>query len=366
MDQIFSVNSHQSKSLEDYLAFANRVSTHDKALFAKEIAAMLEAGLHLTQAIAIIKKQIKNKYFAAILDDIDTEIKEGKQLSIAMQKYPNIFDPVMINITKAGEASGQLDRQLKELGIELENQNKFYGKIRGALIYPIFVLIVMLGIAILATVKIIPSIRGIVESSGAQLPWSTRVVMAFSGFLINQWYVAILIIIILAGTIWFLVKSPAGQVIKDRWLIKEPSGMFAHLYVSRFTRTLGLLISAGVPIVEAVRIVADVFDNHVYAESLTKVSSELERGIPISAALQEDPLFPDYVTQMIIVGEQTGQLDKVLLGLAAHYEEQTDGRVAALTALFEPAIIVIIGVGVGFLVFSILIPIYNATNSIGG
>ncbi|NCO44281.1 type II secretion system F family protein [Candidatus Berkelbacteria bacterium] len=354
---------HKPKDLMSYLPFAKKVSNHDKALFAKESSTMLSAGLHLTQAIAILRRQIKNAYFVEVLTTLETEIKEGKQLSTAMAQYPNVFDRVMVNIVRAGEASGQLDKQLKELGDQLESQNKFFSKIKGALVYPMFVLVVMVGIGILATVKIIPAIRGIIESSGGQLPMSTKIVLGLSDFLINKWYIIVLIIVGTIVALGAFFKSPSGHVLKDRLLLRDPTGLFSRLFISRFTRTLGLLITAGVPIVDAVRIVEDVIGNSVFSQSLYKVAGELERGIPISSALQEDPIFPDYVIQMMVVGEQTGQMDKVLLGLAAYYEEQANDKVGALTALFEPAIIVIIGVGVGFLVFSILIPIYNATTS---
>ena len=355
----------KEKSLQDYIPLFNKVKTKDIALFAKETAVMIKSGLHLTQALVIIQRQIKNRYFKQILEKIEEDIKEGNLLSQAMAKYPDVFDRVMINVVKAGEASGNLDKQLLEIGAQMENSIKFMAKIKNAMVYPIFILIAMIGVGILATVKIIPAIQGIITESGTEMPISTRVVLAISNFLINQWYLVIIIIAAIIIGIWLFLKSPSGSYLKDRWLIKEPSGTALRLYMVRFARTLGMLISSGVPIVAAIKIVSDVIGNQVFKEGLNKIAAELERGIPISATLQQDKNFPDYVGQMILVAEQTGQLDSVLINLGQYYEDQANEKVGMITALFEPLILVVIGIGVAFLVFSILVPIYNATMNAG-
>jgi type IV pilus assembly protein PilC len=270
----------------------------------------------------------------------------------------------MINVIRSGEASGQLDKQLQELGDELERQGKFIGNIKAALAYPAVVVTAMIAVALLATFKIIPALRGVIEQGGGQLPISTRVVLGFSSFLIHDWlYALIALIAIIVGGYYFF-SSPSGELLFDRWIIKEPTGLASRVYMTRFTRTLGLLIQAGVPIVEAMKIVSASMNNSVYSNSLTKIAAELERGVPLSVPIQKDSIFPPYIGQMLIVGEQTGQMDKTLLSLADYYEEQSDNAVKSLSTWLEPVIIVIIGIGVGFLVFAILMPVYNAALSI--
>lgn len=362
---MISQGIEQNKSIEDYISFLKRVSNKDIAMFAKETAVMIRSGLHLTQALTIIQKQVKNRYFKDVIESIESNIKEGNVLSQAMSKYPNVFDKVMINVVRAGEASGNLDKQLLEVGLQMENNLKFMSKIKGAMVYPMFILAAMVGIGILATVKIIPAIQGIITESGAALPVSTKIVLAISNFLIHQWYLVIFIGAAIIIGVWLFFKSPSGSYLKDRWLIMEPTGMAIRLYMVRFARTLGMLISSGVPIVAAIKIVSDVIDNQVFKGSLAKVASELERGIPISATLSQDKNFPEYVAQMLTVAEQTGQLDSVLTNLAQYYEDQANDKIGMVTALFEPLILVVIGIGVAFLVFSILVPIYNATMNAG-
>jgi type IV pilus assembly protein PilC len=346
------------------ITFFNGVSLNDKVLFISQTATMLHSGLHLTQALTIIQDQVKNKYFKDIIGQIKVEVEGGNQLSQAMLKFPDIFDRVIISIVRSGEASGQLDTQLQDLGGELERQGKFIGKIKAAMAYPMIVIIAMIAVALLATFKIIPAMRGIIEESGGQLPLSTRIVLGISDFFIHDWLYIIIGLILFIVACYYFFSSPSGQSIFDRFLLKEPTGLAMNVYMTRFTRTLGMLIQSGVPIIEAIKIVSQAMNNEVYSHSLKIVAAQLERGIPLSVPISKDPAFPAYISQMMVVGEQTGQIDKTLLSLANYYESRSDAMVKNLSTWLEPIIIIIIGIGVGFLVFAILMPVYNAALSI--
>lgn len=341
------------------LPFTNRVSLKEKAIFAKQLSTMLNAGLNLSTSLEILGRQTRNSYFRQVVSEIHKDLEEGRAFSSLIARYPNIFDRVFLNIIKAGEQSGQLEIVLKQLSRQLDQQYSFISRLRGALIYPIFIVVAMAGVAILASVRIIPQLKGVFEDSGVTLPFSTRVVIAISDFMINYWYLLIIGLAGLVVVIRFMLSSATGRELFDRALIKDPSGLAKRVYMARFARTLGMMLSAGIPIVESVKVVSEVMGNTIYKRGLLSLAQDLERGLPMSVPLQKNPYFPYFVSQMILVGEQTGQLDKILIELADFFEGESEEGIRNITSLFEPLIIVIIGLGIGFLVYSIIIPIYN-------
>lgn len=353
------------KSHKISAGFFNRISVREKAFFAEQIGTMLQSGLHLTQAIEVMESQTKKPNFKEILKAVHNDLESGKMFSESLQNFPQVFDRVFVNMTKAGEASGRLDEVLIELSKQLNRQSGFASKIKSAMMYPVFVLVVMVGVAIFATVKIIPSLSSVFQESNVTLPASTKLVIGLSNFIIHFWYLVILIVFGLGGLIYFYLKTDAGRAKLDYLLTKEPSGLARKVYMARFCRTLGSLLKGGIPIIEAVNIVSETLNNIIIERSVKNIARELERGVPISQPIGRDPNFPPFLVQMVIVGEQTGRLDQVLLSLADYFETDADGSIKNLTALFEPVIIVIIAVGVGFLVFSIIMPIYSISQNAG-
>lgn len=343
---------------------SQRVSLRERAVFAKELSTMLTAGLHLAMALEIIIKQTRNPYFRRVIMAIHKELVEGKAFSMVIARFPDVFDRVFVNIVRAGEQSGQLELVLKQLAKQLAQQYTFTSRLKTALIYPSFVIAAMIAVAILATVKIIPPLRIIFEESKLEIPATTRFVIGLSDFVIHSWYVLIVGLIILLLVVRFTASTERGALLVDRALLKDPFGLSQRLYLARFARNLGMMLGAGIPIVDAVKVVAEVVGNRIYKSILLQVARELERGMPMSVYLQRSRFFPAFISQMIVVGEQTGQLDQVLLSLADFYEEESESSISNLTALFEPVVIVIIGVGIGFLVYSIIIPIYNLAQAI--
>jgi type IV pilus assembly protein PilC len=325
---------------------------------------MLGSGLAIDQAFKILASQTKNQYLQNAYKSIITDLEQGNALSLAMGKFRTIFDPVFIAVVRSGESSGQLDKVLLQLADRLEQSQEFNSKLRTALIYPIFIIIVMIGIFVTMLVYVIPQLKMVFDASNIQLPWTTRSIIAISDFTVNYWWVelSIAIILIILGYLFF--RTEQGGSFWDRVKIKTPwiKNLYQEIYMARFCRTMSMLIKAGLPIMETIAITANVIQNRIYTASLKNVSAQVERGIPMSVPLQKDKYFPFLVSQMILVGEQTGKLEMVLTKLADFYESETNSMIKGVSSVIEPAIIVVIGFGVGFLVYSIISPIYQIAN----
>lgn len=351
MDKILNSISHLLK----------RVSIKEKAFFARQLATMLSSGLPLTQSLYILATQTRNEYFKSVLNEVVFDLESGYNLHNALEKHPRVFNKVFTSLIKAGESSGKLEQILDDLAIQIENDNAFISKIRSAMLYPLFIFLMLLGVGILMLVKVIPQLQEVFDESGAQLPWVTRTLIALSSFMIHFWWVCILIIIGIVVGIKFLMQTDFAQYYWNKFKIHGPiiGSVSVGVYMHRFTNTLSLLTSSGIPIIESLHIVGEVMNNQIYIEELEDIAAQVERGVPMSVPLSKNSDFPLIVSQMIMVGEQTGKLEKVLSGLAKYYWEETDNKIKGISSLFEPVIIVFIGGGVAFLIFAILMPIYN-------
>lgn len=342
-----------------------KVATKEKAFFSKQLSTMLSAGLQLSSAIRILKNQTNNQYFKIVLEKILTELEQGKKFSESLARFPGVFNRVYVNIIFAGENSGKLDKVLDELGDQLSQENDFTSRLRSAMIYPIILLIAMIAVAIFTTVKLIPSLEGIFKEAGAELPWATRTVIAVSHALIHQWLTIIIAIFVLGAAAVYLYKTPSGEFFYHRLLLKDPFHLFKNIYLLRFSRTLGSLLNSGVSIIEALNITSEVIGNDVYRDELNSMAKELEKGVPLSVPMGQSALFPYFISQMVTVGEKTGQTDKILLNLAKHFHKETSYQIDNLSKFFEPLIIAILGLGVGILVFAVIVPVYQFAQFVG-
>lgn len=329
---------------------------------------MLDAGLPLTQATRSLAEQTDNKVVRTALVQVVTDLENGYKFSEAIQKHPKVFNHVFVSVVAAGESSGKLDVALNLLANELERDFGFRSRVLGALLYPAFIILAMIAVGIIMVTKIVPALESVFAESHVALPWTTRTVVFITNSIINYWYVYILIIALIIYTIARFLASEDGKRLFNVWLMKVPAfgKMVVSLEMSRFTRILGIMLSAGVPIISALDSVALVMDSVVYRDALLVVARNVERGAPISQTLAKFPEFPSAVTQMIAAGEKTGKLELVLGKLADFYETETDQEIKNISALVEPIIFVIVGLGVAFLVFSIIVPIYNLSAVIGG
>lgn len=339
----------------------SRITVRDKVIFTKQLATILESGFPILQALSIIILQTPNKRFKEVVTQIADDLEEGHTFSSAITKHSNVFSVTFINGVKAGEASGKLPAVLRQLSDNLDREYEFISKIRGAVAYPIFIIIVMIVIATIMFIKVIPELENIFNEAGAQLPWVTRFIIGVSHFMQKFWWLMIIVAIgaFIGLKAWGRTQTGRYQI--DLFKIKVPvfSRISSLVYMSRFCHTFSLLIATGIPILQAIKIVSDVMANSVYQEVLDTAYQQIEKGVPVNTPLNESAYFPPMVSNMIGVGEKTGKLDDILQSLAAYYELETDAEMKKLSSLLEPVLIVIIGIAVAIMVFAIIMPIYN-------
>lgn len=346
---------------------SSKISARDKALFARQLSTMIGAGLTLPKSIKVASTQARNDRLRSIYLDVYKDLEEGTSFSIALSKHPEAFDQVFVSVVNAGEATGKLDVVLKQIADQLENDNNFIGKVRSAMYYPAFILLALIGIGVYMLVKVIPTLRGIFDQQGVTLPIATRVLLSMSDFIRVYWYIVILIIIGIAVFLKFFLASDSGAAVKDQLQIRTPGfkKLFESMYMYRLMQVLSMLLGAGVPLLNALKIGAAVVNNGVYEESMISVAKYVERGVPLSAQLLKEPVFPQLIGQMVAVGEETGQLDQVLAKVADYYKESTEQMIKTISSLIEPIILVVMGCGVAFLVFAVLVPIYQVSQLSG-
>lgn len=337
------------------------VSIRDKMLFCKQLATMMEAGFPVMQSLNIIALQTTSKKMKEVVAGIITDLEEGHNLSSAIAKYSEVFSKVFISAVKAGEASGKLVQVLRNLSDNLDKDYEFNSKIKGAVVYPIFIVVAMVAIGALMLVKVVPQLETIFKESNVALPWPTRVILGTSHFLISYWWIVIIVIIGAILLIRSWSKTPSGRYQIDLLKIRIPilSRLINVVYMARFCRTFALLVSTGIPILNAIKIVSDVMSNSVFQEVLDKSYQQVEKGVPLSVPLSRSKYFPAMVSHMVGVGEKTGKLDEVLQSLSNYYDLETDSEMKKLSSLLEPILIVIIGIGVAIMVFAIIMPIYS-------
>ncbi len=350
--------------IQTLFPFFDNVGVRDRAFIARQMATMLESGIPLAQSISILGVQAANDKIKEAMAAIVHDIEHGLTFSGAVAKHPKLFNRVFVSAVRAGEASGKLDDVLAELATQLEKDTEATAKVKGALIYPVFIFVAMLATVVVMMVKIVPQLESVFMENNANLPFVTEVVITLSRSMIKYWFIYFIVIGFLIFGIRFHMKTEAGKAQWNAIKIRMPvaGSINQGNYMARFSRTLSMLVSSGVPIIEALRIVADSIDNDIYRESLLKVAYEVSRGVPISVPLQRDKNFPIIVSQMALVGEQTGKMDEVFGKLAHYYEGQTDEKIKGMSSLLEPVVLIIIGIGAAFVVFAIVMPLYSLTS----
>ena len=349
----------------DYLPFKSKVTTKQKTLFARQLSTMIEAGLTLGQALRLLVRQSQKGRLQDVLMAILTNIEDGFSFSTSLAQFPDVFNSIFINVVRSGEATGKLESVLGELATTLEKQVSTTSKIKGALFYPIFILCAMVGVGVIMMTKVIPQLKDVFLSSGKALPGSTQFLIDLSDFITQKWYIAIAIIAVIFFLLRTFLRSQIGKEFTSQISLKIPisKAIVMQSTMAQMARLLSMLLGSGVPLLEALRLIEDSFSNLVYKRALVQISSEVERGIPMSAPISNNPVFPLLVGQMVAVGEQTGKMDEVMHRMASYYESEVDAQVAGLSSLIEPAIMILLGVAVGWLVIAILLPIYQVSTS---
>ncbi len=343
------------------------ISSSELAVTTRQFSTLISAGLPLEASLQALGEQTEDPRLSQVLTEVKDKISEGSSLANAMTEHKAVFSDLYINIVRAGESSGTLDIVLLRLADFLEKQSALRARVRSAMVYPIFMFLIGSGVLFFMMSYVIPRIAKIFEESSSSLPLITVVLISFSNFISNN-LIALLVIL---GAVIFLVfrfkKTDRGNQFYDRLIFKIPIfGKIAKLVaISRFTRTLGTLIGSGIPLLEALEIGEAVVGNSVYVQTLKNVRENVREGTSLATPLRESGVFPPLVTRMIAVGEQTGEMEEMLVKIADIYDLQVETVVSTLTSLLEPVMILIMGVIIGFIVFAILLPIFELTSTIG-
>jgi len=342
--------------------FGGGVDSKELAVFTRQFSVMIDAGLPLVQCLEILANQQENKVFQKVLTGTRAAVEGGSTLSASMRQFEKVFDPLYVNLVEAGEAGGILDTILQRLATYIEKNVKLKRAVKSAMVYPIVVLSVAATVIILLLWKVVPIFATLFAGLGVSLPLPTRIVIGLSNF-IGSIFGLLILVAAIGGVIGIKVwyGTPGGRMAIDRTLLKLPliGILLRKIAVARFTRTLGTLISSGVPILEGLDITARTAGNAVIEKALLQVRKALEAGRNLSDPLTESGVFPGMVTQMIGVGEQTGAMDAMLQKIADFYEDEVDAAVKDLLAAMEPLMIVILGVVVGGIVISMYLPLFS-------
>jgi type IV pilus assembly protein PilC len=358
----------KKKSKGFNLQIGTGVDLKEVVTFTRLFATMIDAGLPIVQCLDILCNQTDNKAFAVVLRDVKANVEQGATFSDSLRRHPKIFDQLYVNLVQAGEVGGILDTILNRLAVYNEKAIKLRRQVRGAMVYPSAVLIIFTGVLSILLGWVIPSFKTIFKDLGAsdELPWLTQVVITISEAFIG-WLP--LIILVVAGLVVFLLqvyKRPNGKRFFHRMMLKSPvvGNVLRKVAVARFTRTLGTLLASGVPILDALEIVAKTSGNMVIEEAIMYARGKISEGKNMAGPLLETNVFPPMVVQMVGVGEQTGALDAMLGKIADFYEEEVDVAVAALTSLIEPIMMVGIGGTVGVVLIAMYLPIFSIAGKI--
>ncbi len=332
--------------------------------FTRQLSTMVTAGLTLSESLHILQQQNKpamERMTGAVL----REIEGGSTFAKALQSQGKMFSQVYIQLVRAGETAGMLDTVLTRLADTMEKQREFNGKVRGALIYPFIVVIAMVIVAFVMMIFVIPKLTQMYKDLGAQLPFLTQLLIDLSDFFVHFWW--LLVSIGIGGIFVFRAwhSTEKGRIAFDRFLLKIPIlGLLRQkVILTEFCRTMSLLLSAGISVLQALEILTDAQDNMLYRNALATSTDQVEKGVPLSQTISKYDFFPPIVPQMIAVGEETGKVDEVLLKLSIYFESESEQAVRNLTAAFEPMIMIVLGFGVAILVLAIIMPIYNITSS---
>ncbi|HVB28782.1 MAG TPA: type II secretion system F family protein [Terriglobia bacterium] len=348
--------------------WGGKVKSKEMAVFTRQFSVMIDAGLPLVQCLEILSSQQENKAFARILAGVRGTVEGGSTLADAMRKYPKAFDDLYTNMVEAGESGGILDTILQRLSTYIEKAVKLKRSVRSAMIYPAAVVLIAGAVVILLLWKVVPIFTTLFAGLGAALPLPTRIVIGLSHFVASFGLILIVLVVLLGVGLRWYYKTPSGRMMIDALILKIPvlGPLMRKIAVARFTRTLGTLITSGVPMLESMDITAHTSGNAVVEKAILRVRIAIEGGRTIVDPLRETGVFPNMVVQMIGVGEHTGALDSMLQKVADFYEDEVDAAVADLLTALEPMIILFLGIVVGGVVISMYLPLFSLIGKLAG
>ncbi|MBU1326717.1 type II secretion system F family protein [Patescibacteria group bacterium] len=343
-----------------------KVKFSDVVNFTRQLSTMVTAGLSLPDALEILRTQTKNPVFAEVLGDLEQHIVGGGNLADGLSKYSQHFFPIYIALVRAGESSGTLDTVLSRLAETMETQQEFRSKVSGAMVYPIIILVGMAAVIMIMMTVVVPKLTSLYTDMNLTLPGTTRLLIAISNFFVHFWW---LMIAAAAGGVfafkkWY--KTPPGEYTVDSLILRLP--LFGELQkkiiLVEFTRTLAMLITAGIHILDGLRVLQGSLGNVLFRNAVSDITKKVEKGFSLGESFSQHEVFPPIVSQMMKVGEETGKLDETLTKLSVYFQNESEHLVRGLTTAMEPMIMVFLGLGVGFIVISVITPIYSLTSAI--
>ena len=343
----------------------NRITTKDKVLFSRQLSTLINSGLPLVQSLRNVSSQTQNKALQAIIGKIIVDIEAGSAFSVALSKYPKVFNEVFVSLVAAGEVSGTLDKALERIANQQEKDAEIISKIRGAMVYPAIVIVVMIAVVGFMIVTVMPQVEKIyADLPGANLPLITKILLAVSNFTIKYWYI---VLIVLALSIFFTTRwarTMGGKEAIDKAKMKLPvfGPLFMKVYMARITRTGTTLVASGVPLIQMLEIVARAVDNVHIERSVRKAIDKVKGGKSLSDALRGDPNFLSLVPDMIHIGEESGSLEDMLAKTADYYEKEVDNQIKTISTIIEPILMVLLGIVAFTIVAAVLLPVYGLVN----
>jgi len=345
-----------------------KVSRRELAIFTRQFATMIDAGLPLVQCLDILGMQQENQAFKQVILKVKEDVESGSTFADALEKHPKVFDELFVNLVSAGEVGGILDTILARLAAYIEKAMKLAKQVKSAMVYPSTILAVALIVTTVLLLYVIPIFGQMFQDFGAALPAPTMIVLAISAYTRKYFLLGLALIVVLVLGIRWYYKQEGGRRRIDRFLLRVPifGDLLRKIAVARFSRTLGTMVSSGVPILESMDIVAKSAGNKIIEEAIVKARASISEGKTISEPLAESKVFPVMVTQMVSVGEATGALDTMLNKIADFYDDEVDAAVGALTSLLEPMLMIFLGVVIGGLVIAMYLPIFKLAGVVGG
>lgn len=345
----------------------NRVTNKDRITFTRQLATLIGAGLPLASSLRTVADQTQSKRMKTIVEEILANVEAGKTLYESFSQYPDTFNGVYLALIKAGEASGTLDLALQRLANQEEKDAAMLSKIRGALVYPGIILVVIIAVLAFMMIMVVPQVEGLYKDMGKELPGLTQVLVSISNFFGNFWWAVALVLLAIIGACWYAVKrTPGGRKVMDSFKIHVPifGGLFRKLYVSRFARTAEMMLSTGVPMLDSIQIAIDATSNVVVEEEYSKSLDVIKGGKPLSEALRDRNYMLPLVYQMASIGEESGKIDEMLGKAASVYETELDEQINNISTMIEPVLMVIMAGLIGVIVGGTLLPIYSLVNSV--
>lgn len=359
-------SSERSSPLEMELPFFGQISNRDIVILSRQVATLFEAQVSALRVFRLLSAEVDNRKLAAVLSTVGDDLQGGSPISKALSRHPKVFTPFYVNMVRAGEESGKLSDTFVYLADYLDRSYDIVSKAENALIYPIFVVLVFFGVMALMLTLVIPKISAILLDSGQEVPIYTSIIIGFSNFLVNYGFLILIALAIGGLYLWQVGKTERGKLILDGLKLSVPfvGDLYKKLYLSRIADNLATMLISGVSVVEAIDITGSVVDNAIYREMMAQVGKDIKGGSSISEALGKHSEMPGIMVGMTKVGEESGELGKILSILAKFYNREVTNAVDTLVGLIEPVMITVLGLGVGILLAAVLLPIYNLAGAI--